>query len=311
VVDTAFAVADDLLNALNAWRRWLSVERNLSAHTLRAYGGDVDQFLAFIADHKGGPVSLNMLGDLTIADFRAYQARRAAQGAGITSRARSLSGLRSLIGFLDRRGIVHVAGISGLRAPKRPGTLPKPLTAGDALSVVETAGDAGETGWIGKRDQALFGLLYGCGLRLSEALSVAKRDVPLGKAITITGKGDKQRMVPVLPEVAGLVENYVEACPVALDQDAPIFRGARGGVLNPAVAERQMRRLRGLLGLPEHATPHALRHSFATHLLAGGADLRAIQELLGHSSLSTTQRYTDVDQEQLLAVYQKAHPRAR
>lgn len=310
MADTAFSAAEDLANALEGWRRWLTIERNVSPHTMRAYDSDVGQFLSFVADHKGGPVSLNLLGDLTLADFRAYQARRAADGAGVTSRARSLSGLRSLIGYLDRQGIVHVPGISGLRPPKRPQTLPKPLTSDDALALVDAAGDSDQLDWIAKRDQALFALLYGCGLRLSEALSIKMSDLPLGKTLTVTGKGAKQRLVPVLPVIAHAVDQYVDACPMALAQEAPIFRGARGGPLNPGVAERQVRRFRGLLGLPDHATPHALRHSFATHLLAGGGDLRAIQELLGHSSLSTTQRYTDVDQEQLLAVYQKAHPRA-
>lgn len=310
MTDTAFAAAADLSDSVSRWRRWLTVERNVSPHTVRAYCGDVARFLRFVAEHRGGPVSLNQLGDLTLADFRAFQAQRAAAGAGVTSRARALSGLRSLFGFLDRQGIVNVGGISGLRPPKRPQSLPKPLTTGDALALVDAAGDVDGQDWIAKRDQALFALLYGCGLRLSEALSLRYGDLPLGRSLTVTGKGGKQRMVPVLPIVAQTIDRYVEVCPVALNRTAPVFRGARGGPLNPAMAERQMRRLRTLLGLPDHATPHALRHSFATHLLAAGADLRAIQELLGHSSLSTTQRYTDVDPEQLLAVYQKAHPRA-
>ncbi|MEM7442593.1 MAG: tyrosine recombinase XerC [Pseudomonadota bacterium] len=311
MADAAFAAADDLSAALEGWLRWLTVERNLADHTIRAYSSDVAQFLSFVAGHQGGQVSLNVLAGLTLADFRAFQASRAKAGAGATTRARSLSGLRSLIGYLDQHGIVHVPGIAGLRPPKRPRTLPKTLTTDDALEMIDLAGSSDRRDWIAKRDQALFALLYGCGLRLSEALSLRQRDLPLGKTITVTGKGDKQRMVPVLPMVADLIAHYAKACPFVLERDAPVFRGARGGPLNPAVAERQMRRLRGALGLPDHATPHALRHSFATHLLAEGADLRAIQELLGHASLSTTQRYTDVDQEQLLAVYQKAHPRAQ
>lgn len=306
-----FVAAADVLNALDTWRRWLTTEKRASAHTVRAYQGDIAQFLGFVSDHLGQPPGLNDLGDLGLTDFRAYLARRAKTGAGAASRARGLSGVRNFFRHLDRAGILHNPAITGLSGPKLPRTVPKPLTAEDASAVLETAAELSDADWIGKRDKALFTLLYGCGLRIAEALSLSVGDLPSDGAMTVTGKGRKQRLVPVLPAVSDALGDYVAACPYAMQPDDPLFLGARGDRLNPAVANRQMRRLRHLLGLPETATPHALRHSFATHLLAGGADLRAIQELLGHSSLSTTQRYTDVDVEQLLAVHRDTHPRAR
>lgn len=309
MADTAFAAAPDLAEALARWRGWLAGERNAAAHTVRAYEGDVARFLTFLSGHLGHAVRLDDLGRLGVADLRAYQSRRAADGAGATSRARGLSGLRNLFAYLDREGVVHVPGASVIRPPRLPRGLPKPLTEADALGLIAEAGDAAE-GWTGLRDRALFALLYGCGLRLAEALSLPRRAVPAGRALTVMGKGGKQRLVPVLPTVAAALADYADALPFSPAPGEPIFRGARGGPLNPGVAERRMRDLRRQLGLPDHATPHALRHSFATHMLAGGADLRAIQELLGHAQLSTTQRYTEVEEGQLRAAY-AAHPRAR
>ena len=307
-------VADDLDAAVKRWLDWLSVERRASDHTQRAYLGDVAGFLRFLADHRGRSVSLNQLGDAALADFRAFLARRAADGTAAGSRARALSGVRSLFRFLDREGTLHNAAIDQIRNPKRPRRLPRPLTADQALSVVEAAADPGPSAsadWIGQRDQALFTLLYGCGLRLSEALSLTPADLPpSGAPLTVTGKGRKQRVVPLLEIVRAALDAYRQACPYALTADQPLFRGARGAPLNPGVAERQLRRIRFALGLPDTATPHALRHSFATHLLAGGGDLRAIQDLLGHASPSTTQQYLAVEDAALLDVYRRSHPRA-
>ena len=303
--------AADVLDAVIVWRRWLTTEKRVSEHTIRAYLTDVTQFLAFLSDHLGQPPSLNDLGNLSLTDFRAYVSRRAMTGAGASSRARGLSGVRNLFRHLDRSGILHNPAIGGLSGPKLPPAMPKPLTTKDTSDVLETATEMSDVDWIGKRDKALFTLLYGCGLRIAEALSLKCRDLPADDAITVTGKGQKQRLVPVLPAVSDALRDYVAACPYPMRSDDPLFLGARGGRLNPAVAARQMRQIRQLLRLPDTATPHALRHSFATHLLAGGADLRAIQELLGHSSLSSTQHYADVDVEHMLAVHRDTHPRAR
>ena len=301
----------DVLNAVDGWRRWLATENQASEHTIRAYLGDVARFLDFVSGHLGRPPGLNDLGNLALADFRAYVSRRAIDGANERSRARGLSGVRNLFRYLDRSGILHNPAVTLLRGPKIEQLVPKPLTAKDAQDVLESAGELSELDWIGKRDRALFTLLYGCGLRIAEALSLNRGDLPRDNTITVTGKGDKQRLVPVLPVVTEVLGEYVAACPYPTGRDDPLFVGARGGRLNPGVANRQMRHLRQLLNLPDTATPHALRHSFATHLLVDGADLRSIQELLGHSSLSTTQNYIDVDTEHMLAVHRDTHPRAR
>ena len=305
------SAAADVQEALGRWRRWLTMERRCSDHTVRNYLGDAARFLAFVTDHLGRPPSLNDLGSLTVADFRAYQAARAARGAASSSRARGLSAVRTLFRFLDRIGLLHNPALAVIRSPKLPEALPKPLTEVDARAVLDVAAELPGQDWVGRRDRALFAMLYGCGLRLGEALSLNRGDVPPGDTLTVTGKGGKQRMVPMLAAVRALLTDYLAACPYAGSGGSPLFVGARGGRLNPGVAERQMRRVRSALDLSETATPHALRHSFATHLLAAGGDLRAIQELLGHSALGTTQRYTKVDSTRLTAVYDAAHPRAR
>ena len=306
-----FAAADDLRAAIGLWAAWLAGERRASAHTIAAYGRDLAFFLDFLTEHLGELPSLAAIGTLRPADFRAYLARRAQDQLGRRSLARGMSVLRGFVRFLQRRGLAATSALAALRSPKLPTSVPKPLTIEDATGAVDAAGDLARSAWQGKRDIALLALLYGCGLRLSEALGLSRSEAPLSEMLVITGKGRKQRQLPVLPAVRAAVAEYLAACPYALAQDGPLFVGARGGPLHPRLVQRQMEALRGLLGLPETATPHALRHSFATHLLGAGGDLRAIQELLGHASLSTTQRYTSVETERLLAIYDAAHPRAR
>ena len=306
-----FAAADDLRAAIGLWGSWLAGERRASAHTVAAYQRDLAGFLDFIAAHRGGPPSLATISALLPVDFRAYLAERARRHIERSSLARGLSVVRGFVKFLERRDLAANASLAALRSPKLPHSVPKPLTVADAVEAVEAVGELVASEWQGKRDTAILTLLYGCGLRLSEALGLKRSEAPRGEVLAVTGKGRKDRIVPVLPAVRDAIDNYLAACPYPLTRDGPLFVGARGGPLNPRLVQRQMAALRGFLGLPETATPHALRHSFATHLLGGGGDLRAIQELLGHASLSTTQRYTSVDTEHLLAIYDAAHPRAR
>ncbi|HEX5318618.1 MAG TPA: tyrosine recombinase XerC [Stellaceae bacterium] len=306
-----FAAAPDLRAAIGLWAAWLAGERRASPHTVAAYGRDLAFFLDFLAEHRGERADLAAIASLAPGDFRAYLARRAGDGMERTSIARGLSVIRGFVKFLDRRDLAANTALAALRAPKLPHSVPKPLNVADAVEAVGAVAELTASEWQGKRDAAVLALLYGCGLRLSEALGLSRGEAPLGEALTITGKGRKQRLVPVLPAVRDAVADYLAACPYRLAADGPLFIGARGGPLHPRLVQGKMTALRGFLGLPETATPHALRHSFATHLLGGGGDLRAIQELLGHASLSTTQRYTSVDTAHLLAVYEAAHPRAR
>jgi integrase/recombinase XerC len=295
------------------WLDYLGAERRMSGKTLEAYRRDVGQFLTFLTEHLGAPPSLRQLAKLTPADIRAFMAARRGQGLGSRSLMRSLAGVRSFARYLERNGKGKVGALAAVRTPKLPKSLPKPLTASAAKQMTDADQRAGEERepWVLARDAAVLGLLYGCGLRISEALGLRRKDIE-GKrdVITVIGKGNKTRMVPLLPQVGNLVAAYVAICPYDLPPDGPLFVGARGGPLSPRIVQLAMARLRGALGLPDSATPHALRHSFATHLLARGGDLRAIQELLGHASLSTTQVYTEVDAERLLEVYASAHPRA-
>jgi integrase/recombinase XerC len=308
----AAPAAPDLAAAIADWRAWLADERRASAHTLEAYDRDLTAFVTFIAEHRGGAPTLGDLEDLVAADFRAWLARRGSGGLARSSTARALSVIRGFFRFLDKRGLAHNPTPHSLRTPKVPRTVPRPLSPTDAKDIARDIGDLSDQQWVANRDVALLTLLYGCGLRISEALGLTCGAVAgMGDALTITGKGNKQRLVPVLPVVREAIAAYLADRPFATEADDPLFIGVRGGPLNPAVAQRQMRRARALMGLPETATPHALRHSFATHLLGAGGDLRTIQELLGHASLSTTQRYTDVAAEQMLDVYRSAHPRAR
>lgn len=303
--------AADLLDKRREWLESLAGERRLSANTLEAYERDTRQFLTFLTGHLGGPARIADIHTLRPADLRAFLAARRRQGSGARSLGRHLAGLRSFLRHLERQGLVNAAAAGAIRAPKQPKSLPKPLTDRQALTVVTKDAQLHDEPWIAARDAAILTLLYGCGLRISEALALLPADLTPGAAtLRITGKGGKTRMVPLLAVIIDTVETYKKLCPYVLSPEQPMFRGARGGTLQPAIVQRGMQKLRGALGLPETATPHALRHSFATHLLAGGGDLRTIQELLGHASLSTTQVYTGVDTARLLDVYDRAHPRA-
>ena len=308
--------ADEVLALeMTRWLAHLRSERRLSPKTLEAYARDVRQCLGFLCEHWGRRVTLSGFAALEASDVRAFMAMRRACDIGGRSLMRALAGLRSFGRFLEREGRGKVGALSAIRAPKVGKSLPKPVPVAAAKRLADADERAGETRdpWIWARDAAVMGLLYGSGLRISEALGLRRRDVPLpgaGDVLVVTGKGDKTRMVPVLQNVLALIEDYVAICPHPLPPEGAIFVGARGGPLSPRIIQLTMERLRGALGLPDSATPHALRHSFATHLLSRGGDLRAIQELLGHASLSTTQIYTGIDSERLLEAYRNAHPRA-
>jgi integrase/recombinase XerC len=307
--------AGDLMQQMTHWLSHLRAERRLSPKTLEAYTRDLRQCLVFLGEHWGAQVTLARFSALEATDIRAFMAMRRADEIGGRSLARSLAGLRSFGRFLEREGKGKVGALSAIRAPKIGKSLPKPIQMAAAKRLADADERAGEERdpWIWARDAAVMALLYGSGLRISEALGLKRREVPLpgaGDVLVVTGKGNKTRMVPVLQNVLALIQDYVAICPYPLPQDGPIFLGARGGPLKARIIQLTMERMRGALGLPDSATPHALRHSFATHLLSRGGDLRAIQELLGHASLSTTQIYTGIDSERLLEVYRSAHPRA-
>lgn len=307
--------APDLARAAADWLAALESERRASRHTLAAYARDLAGFVDFLAGHLGRAPDLAELDALAAADFRAWLADRARRGLAPASSARALAAVRAFFRRQARLGALDNAALATLRTPKRPAALPKPLAETAALDLIDAAADAAgpraAAPWIAKRDAAVLTLLYGAGLRISEALGLPRRAAPFAAALTLTGKGGKQRRVPILPAIAAATADYLAACPFALPADGPLFVGAKGGRLAAREVQRRVQRLRPLLGLPDTATPHALRHSFATHLLGAGGDLRAIQELLGHASLSTTQRYTAVEAGRLLAVYDKAHPRAK
>jgi integrase/recombinase XerC len=302
----------DLLKAVERWRRHLAHERRLAAKTVEAYSRDVEQFLVFLTAHLGGPPRVADLAGLRIGDIRAFLAARREDGAGSRTIARGIAGVRSLIRYLERDHQMSGAVIRAIRPPRSKRTLPRPLTPEAAMKVADRDQSLDEEPWIAARNTAIFALLYGCGLRISEALGLARGDAPrsVNDALRVTGKGGKERIVPVLPAVAAAIAEYLRLCPWQPGPSGPLFVGAEGGRLNPRIVQRAMQGLRSSLGLPPSATPHALRHSFATHLLASGGDLRTIQELLGHASLSTTQVYTEVDTDRLMAAYQAAHPRA-
>jgi integrase/recombinase XerC len=311
---TEFSFASGELAAeLARWLRHLSGERRLSPNTVEAYARDVSQFLSFLSPHLGARVTLATLSRMKPLDVRAFMAARRADGISSRSLMRMLAGARSFARFLERSGKSSVGALSAVRGPKMAKTLPRPLTIATAKRMTETESRAGEDRepWILARDAAVFALLYGSGLRISEALGLKRYDMRGDiDTISVKGKGSKLRMVPVLPQVTNAIAEYIAVCPYDLPAEGPLFVGARGGALSPRIVQLAMARMRGALGLPETATPHALRHSFATHLLARGGDLRAVQELLGHASLSTTQIYTAVDTQRLLEAYRNAHPRA-
>ncbi|GAA2827511.1 tyrosine recombinase XerC subunit [Aminobacter aminovorans] len=306
------AAKPDLQAAREGWLKALAGERRLSAATVDAYERDTRQFLQFLTGHNGGPPAISDIRDLRPADLRGFLASRRADGAGARTLGRGLAGIRSLLRFLERQGLVNAAGSAALRAPRQPKSLPKPLTAVDAKRVVSVGEQLAEEPWIAARNAAVLTLLYGSGLRISEALNLSGAELasPGDTVLRISGKGGKTRLVPVLPVALQAVAEYRKLCPYHLGPDGALFRGARGGQLDPAIIQREMRKMRAALNLPDTATPHALRHSFATHLLGRGGDLRTIQELLGHASLSTTQIYTGVDTARLLEIYEAAHPRA-
>ena len=301
-----------------AWRDWLKSERRLAAHTLVAYEHDVATFLGFMTGYLGKPPTLEALGKLKPAEFRAWLAERARLGLARTSTARAFSSVRSFFQFLDKRGLAHNASIGAIQTPKLPRSVPKALSERDMEDLLEAPAEQEREAWLDLRDAAVLLLLYGAGLRIGEALGLSKGVVEdllkTGRdTLSVTGKGNKTRLVPLLPQALDALRIYRDACPwlAARGPGEAFFVGARGGALDPAIVQKRVRDIRRGLGLAESVTPHALRHSFATHLLGAGGDLRTIQELLGHASLSTTQRYTDVDAARLTAVYRAAHPRAK
>lgn len=305
----------DLREAFAEWLAHLASGRRLSPKTVIAYERDVRQFLRFLGRQRNESPSLASLENLKPADLRAFLAERRQADVGSRSLMRQLAGLRSFAKYLERTERGEAAAFTAVRGPRVNRTLPKPMSAPAARAVTDADLRAGEDRpqWVLARDAAVFALLYGCGLRISEALAITRQDAPIEgtDSVTVIGKGNKMRSVPVLAEVSAAITEYLALCPFTLAPDEPMFRGQKGGPLSARVVQLAMQSLRGALGLPSSATPHALRHSFATHLLSRGGDLRAIQELLGHASLSTTQGYTKVDASRLMAAYDAAHPRAR
>lgn len=309
-----FPAAPAIAEEAALWLRFLAGERRASRHTVEAYARDLAAFLGFLTDHFGEPPAALTLKSLQPADVRAYLAKRRRDGLESRSLLRALAAVRNFLRFLEKKGLARTDVFGAVRPPKRPHSLPKALTVPDARDIVDPEQRAGEARapWVIARDAAVLALLYGAGLRISEALSIERAAAPIGAIdrVTILGKGGKSRTVPVIAPVRSAIEAYLALCPYDL-AGGPLFVGARGGPLSPRIIQLAVQRLRGALGLPESATPHALRHSFATHLLGRGGDLRTIQELLGHASLSTTQIYTAVDKTRLLDAYRSAHPRAK
>lgn len=297
--------------AFLAWREQMTHVRRLSAKTVEAYTHDVGGFLNFLHQHRGETVELAVLKDVSATDVRGWLSLRRENGLGPRGVARAVSALRTFFVFLEKQGWVENIAVRRVRPPKLPASVPKPVSIDGAQALLEEAELNASDPWIAARNIAVLTLLYGAGLRISEALGLDRTSLPLGEALVITGKGNKQRIVPILPDARDAIDAYLQICPFGASKEDPVFYGARGKRLHPRIVQGLMQSLRRALGLPESATPHALRHAFATHLLAAGGDLRAIQELLGHASLSTTQRYTSVDETHLLKVYEQAHPRAR
>ena len=292
------------------WLEALKSERRVSPHTLRAYGDDLERFLAFQREHLGRAVDDRALAKLSTSDIRAFLTRRRAEGLGPRGVQRALAAIRGFFRHLAREGVADNAAPRAIRSPRIPRTLPRPLSEKDAGRAIDEAGTH-DVEWLAARDTALLTLLYGMGLRISEALAFRRGDLPLGKSFSVIGKGRKERVVPVLPAVREALAAYEKTIPFTGAPDAALFLSRRNKAMSAREAQALMQRLRGRLGLSERATPHALRHSFATHLLAHGGDLRSVQELLGHASLSTTQTYTAIDTAKLMEVYANAHPRGR
>ncbi|MBB3973150.1 tyrosine recombinase XerC [Hansschlegelia beijingensis] len=310
-----FPAAEDVREAYADWLLGLSAERRLSRHTVDAYARDVRIFLQFLQGHLGGPATLADLAALAPRDVRAFLAARRAEGLSSRSLMRGLAAARSFARRLTRTDRAQISALAAVRSPKIPRSLPKPIAAPAARALLDVETRAGEErdDWVLARDAAVLSLLYGCGLRISEALSLTRGEAPVPGVgrIEVLGKGGKRRQLPVIAAVQAAVADYLARCPWPLPPEGPLFVGAKGGPLSPRIVQAAVARMRGALGLPDSATPHALRHSFATHLLSRGGDLRTIQELLGHASLSTTQLYTEVDGARLMAIHAAYHPRAR
>ncbi len=301
--------SDQALLLLEQWLERLRALHGASEKTVEAYRRDVSGFLGFLANHLGGETGKTTLANITVSDMRAWMAAERQRGMSARSLARELSAVKSFYRWLGEVEGIEVAAVSSTRAPRLKPRLPRPVSSDAAKSLIDIVEVQSENPWIAARDVAVVTLLYGCGLRISEALGLKQSDNPLPETLRILGKGNKQRLVPVLPAARKAVETYARLCPYAPAPDGPLFLGIRGGALNPRQIQKVMEQARLQLGLPATATPHALRHSFATHLLEGGGDLRSIQELLGHASLSTTQAYTAVDQARLMEVYERSHPK--
>ncbi|MDG1077944.1 MAG: tyrosine recombinase XerC [Planktotalea sp.] len=299
--------------ARDALEHWLETQKSLkggSENTIKAYSADTADFIGFMTSYKSEPQGLAALARITTRDMRAWMAQTRGDDVGARSLARKLSSVKSFYRWLAEREGFEPTAVLTIRAPKFQKKLPRPLAVEAAKAMIETVEYQTAHTWVAARDSAVLTLLYGCGLRISEALGLTGADVPLPTALRILGKGGKERVVPVLPAAREAVQAYLNICPYPLEPNAPLFRGIRGGALNPRAVQSVMAKARMQLGLPATATPHAMRHSFATHLLSAGGDLRSIQELLGHSSLSTTQAYTAVDTARLMEVYERAHPKA-
>ncbi|MCF6302409.1 MAG: tyrosine recombinase XerC [Devosiaceae bacterium] len=307
--DFAFATDETTRTQINNWLSALGSMRRLSNATLSAYQRDIAQFTTFLTAHFAHPVTLKTLQNLRPGDIRSFMAMRRQKGVGPRSLARQISALKNFFTFLERQELVNNQALHLINSPKTPASLPKALTVHEAKNTISATGDMENRPWVAARDMAVLSLCYGAGLRISEALGICAQDLNEG-ALRVKGKGNKVRMVPLIDSVRQAIRLYLENCPFAPPGHEPIFRGVRGGVLSPRLIQKRMVQLRAALGLPPSASPHALRHSFATHLLGKGGDLRTIQELLGHASLSSTQIYTRMDTEHLLSAFQKAHPRA-
>lgn len=308
MTDARFAMADPLYIQLTAWISHLTGTRRLAAKTIEAYQRDLNQFIAFLAKHTGDTVSLKALSSLRAADIRAFMAFRRNLEVGSRSIARALSAIKSFARYLEQEGVITIDALNMVRPPKLAKTLPKALTIAEAKRSVTAINEIEDEPWVAARDSAVLSLCYGAGLRIAEALAITRADL-VTQSLRVTGKGGKTRLVPLIAPVQKAIESYLALLPFVITPNEPIFRGTKGGVLSPRIIQLRAAQLRGALGLPPSATPHALRHSFATHLLGAGGDLRTIQELLGHASLSTTQIYTRIDTAQLLDAYRAAHPR--
>lgn len=305
------ATADDLAAMFNMWLRFLKNEKQFSKHTLRAYTLDLHEFFAFLTGHFGEPPSMQTLGDATLQDYRGWMTKQLVQGSGAATRARHLSSVRSFLTWMDKHGYLHNPALGRIRTPKQPQKVPRTIPVEQAFKLIAQADQIPDTEpWVGHRDRALITLLYGCGLRIDEALQLNYSNRPQGAEVRVMGKGRRERIVPVIPVVQEMIDTYIRNFPGIFEKDSPLFQGVLGGRLHQGVAQRRVRQLRVNLGLADVLTPHALRHSFATHILVNGGNLRAIQELLGHVSLSTTQRYTDFDNKQIMEIYKNCHPRA-